>query len=135
MQRLKRRISIADNFDGSHCLDAFDIGEKTIIRWTESEELGAKYVNATVIETFKECLKYCCVWSYCNVAVWDQEVSQKENFAFAINPNCISFNFFFVSLGGQLLPVRLRLSRGLPLPLRPARVLHDGRDGSGQEDL
>jgi hypothetical protein len=73
------KVAMSNNFEGSHCLGAFDISEKTIIRYDESRERGAKFLNETEIDTFEYCLKYCCDTRLCNLAVWDEKVSSKSH--------------------------------------------------------
>jgi hypothetical protein len=68
-------VSIAENFVGSHCLEAFDVSFKTIIRTNDSLRLGAQFLDEAETENFQICLKYCCDTTLCDVAVWDDKVA------------------------------------------------------------
>lgn len=73
MMRTKKSPILSESLTGSHCLDNFEVNEKLIIRMNDSIDLGAVFLNATELDTFKFCLKYCCETPLCNTAVWDQK--------------------------------------------------------------
>ena len=63
---------VGSNLKGSHCLEAFDYSEKTIVRLNDSVNNGATFLDVDIVDTFELCLKWCCQTDVCNLAVWDQ---------------------------------------------------------------
>ena len=63
---------MGSNLKGSHCLEAFDYSEKTIVRLNDSVNNGAAFLDVDIVDTFELCLKWCCQTELCNLAVWDQ---------------------------------------------------------------
>ena len=63
---------VGSNLKGSHCLEAFDYSEKTIVRLNDSVNNGANFLDVDIVDTFELCLKWCCQTELCNLAVWDQ---------------------------------------------------------------
>ena len=47
------RNPISENLSGSHCLEAFDVADGTIVRANESVENGAQYLDIQMAETFE----------------------------------------------------------------------------------
>ena len=87
---------VSSNLKGSHCLEAFDYSEKTIVRLNDSVNNGANFLDVDIVDTFELCLKWCCQTDLCNLAVWDQ-VGWDEGHVWGGNIMCgskIHFNLY-----------------------------------------
>ena len=87
---------VGSNLKGSHCLEAFDYSEKTIVRLNDSVNNGANFLDVDIVDTFELCLKWCCQTELCNLAVWDQ-VGLDGGLVWGGNIICgskIHFNFY-----------------------------------------
>lgn len=58
----------------------FQVNKNSIIRTHDSRSLGAKYINETDLSSNEECLRWCWNTTNCNLAVFEEKVSQRMQF-------------------------------------------------------
>lgn len=80
-QTIKNRPkrAIREHYSDLHCLQKFETSEQTIIRTVESQKNGAVFINVTTFESFELCLASCCETPLCNVAIFDEQVSENQS--------------------------------------------------------
>ena len=80
-QTIKHRPkrAIREHYSDLHCLQKFETSEQTIIRTVESQKNGAVFINVTTFESFELCLASCCETPLCNVAIFDEQVSENQS--------------------------------------------------------
>lgn len=69
----------AGNVNGS-IASKFQVNKNSIIRTHESRALGAKYINETDMSSNEECLRWCWNTTNCNLAVFQEKVSDTHFF-------------------------------------------------------
>ena len=123
---------------GGSCAGQSEISESTIIRTKDSRVLGAKFLNETSFgpNSRVQCLAACCAFRGCNVAVYEEKVSQLRVRLETATVNILKYEIItspvpsrsVSSLGGRkLLSLRLRFGRRFPMQIHLARSFHDGR--------
>lgn len=57
-------------------VERFQVNKNSIIRTHDSRALGAKYLNESDLSSNEDCLRWCWNTSNCNMAVFEEKVSQ-----------------------------------------------------------